>query len=63
MSDAGHVVNFMRFIAQEVRVLMASLGFRRLEEMVGRSDCLEMKPALDHWKARGLDFSAIFHRP
>jgi glutamate synthase (ferredoxin) len=61
--DAGHVVNFMRFIAQEVRVLMASLGFRRLEEMVGRSDCLEMKPALDHWKARGLDFSAIFHRP
>jgi len=42
---------------------MASLGFRQLEEMVGRSDCLEMKPALDHWKARGLDFSAIFHRP
>jgi len=61
--DPAHVVNFMRFIAQEVRELMASLGFRRLEEMVGRSDCLEMKPALDHWKARGLDFSAIFHRP
>jgi glutamate synthase (ferredoxin) len=61
--DASHVVNFMRFIAQEVRELMAQLGFRRLEEMVGRSDCLEMKPALDHWKARGLDFSAIFHRP
>jgi glutamate synthase (ferredoxin) len=61
--DPAHVVTFMKFIAQEVRVLMASLGFRRLEEMVGRSDCLEMKPALDHWKARGLDFSAIFHRP
>jgi glutamate synthase domain-containing protein 2/glutamate synthase domain-containing protein 1/glutamate synthase domain-containing protein 3 len=61
--DPAHVVTFMRFIAQEVRELMASLGFRRLEEMVGRSDCLEMKPALDHWKARGLDFSAIFHRP
>ncbi|HVR70448.1 MAG TPA: glutamate synthase large subunit [Vicinamibacteria bacterium] len=61
--DAAHVVNFMLFIAQEVRELMAQLGFRRLEEMVGRSDCLEMKPALDHWKARGLDFSAIFHRP
>src|SRR5688572_2262319 len=61
--DAAHVVNFMRFIAQELRELMARLGFRRLEEMVGRSDCLEMTPALDHWKARGLDFSAIFHRP
>jgi len=42
---------------------MAQLGFRRLEEMVGRTDCLELKPALEHWKARGLDFSAIFHRP
>jgi len=61
--DPAHVVTFMNFIAQQVRELMAQLGFRRLEEMVGRSDCLELKPALDHWKARGLDFSAIFHRP
>jgi glutamate synthase (NADPH) large chain len=61
--DPAHVVNFMRFVAMQVRELMAELGFRRLEEMVGRSDCLEMKPALDHWKARGLDFSAILHRP
>jgi glutamate synthase domain-containing protein 3 len=61
--DPAHVVNFMRFIATEVRALMAQLGFRRLEEMVGRTDCLELKPALEHWKARGLDFSAIFHRP
>jgi glutamate synthase (NADPH/NADH) large chain len=61
--DPAHVVNFMRFIATEVRALMAELGFRRLEEMVGRTDCLELKPALEHWKARGLDFSAIFHRP
>jgi glutamate synthase domain-containing protein 3 len=61
--DAAHVAHFMSFIAQEVRELMAPLGFRRLEEMVGRSDCLELKPALEHWKARGLDFSSIFHRP
>ena len=61
--DPAHVVTFMNFIAQQVRELMAQLGFRRLEELVGRSDCLELKPALDHWKARGLDFSAIFHRP
>ncbi len=58
-----HVVNFMRFVAQEVRELMAKLGFRRLDEMVGRSDCLETAEAVDHWKARGLDLSAIFHRP
>jgi len=61
--DPAHVVNFMRFIATEVRAIMAELGFRRLEEMVGRTDCLELKAALEHWKARGLDFSAIFHRP
>jgi glutamate synthase (NADPH/NADH) large chain len=63
MGDPAHVVNFMRFIATEVRALMAQLGFRRLEDMVGRTDCLELKPALEHWKAKGLDFSAIFHRP
>ena len=58
-----HVVNFMRFMAQEVRELMAQLGFRRLEEMVGRSDCLEMGEAVEHWKACGLDFAPIFHQP
>jgi glutamate synthase (ferredoxin) len=61
--DPSHVVNFMRFVAAEVRELMAALGFRRFEEMVGRSEYLEMRAALDHWKARGLDFSAILHRP
>ena len=55
--DPEHVVNFMRFIAQEVREHMARLGFRTMDEMIGRSDRLEMRPALDHWKARGLDFS------
>ena len=63
MGDPGHVVNFMRFIAQEVRELMAQLGFRTIEEMVGRSDRLEMRPAIDHWKARGLDLSNILYQP
>jgi len=58
-----HVVNFFHFIAEEVRQYMAQLGFRRLEEMVGRSDLLDMRPAVDHWKAKGLDLSAILHRP
>ncbi|MCC6353249.1 MAG: glutamate synthase large subunit, partial [Verrucomicrobiae bacterium] len=58
-----HVVNFMRFIAMEVREIMARLGFRTLEEMVGRSDLLDTREAVDHWKAKGLDFSKIFYRP
>ena len=61
--DPAHVVNFMKFVAQEVRELMAKLGFRRLEEMVGRSDLLEMKPAVEHWKAAGLDYAQILYRP
>jgi glutamate synthase (ferredoxin) len=61
--DPAHVVHFMRFIAQEVRELMAKLGFRRLEEMVGRTDRLEMKAALEHWKAQGLDFGQILYQP
>ncbi|TVR79481.1 MAG: glutamate synthase large subunit [Rhodospirillales bacterium] len=56
-----HVVNFMVFIAEEVRELMAELGFRTINEMIGRTDRLEMRPALDHWKAKGLDFSRIFY--
>ncbi|HEY2156002.1 MAG TPA: glutamate synthase large subunit, partial [Isosphaeraceae bacterium] len=60
---AEHVVNFFRFIAEEVRELMAGLGFRTIDEMIGRSDLLDMKRALDHYKARGLDFSKIFYRP
>ncbi len=60
---AEHVVNFFRFIAEEVRELMASLGFRTIDEMIGRSDLLDMKRALDHYKAKGLDFTKIFYRP
>jgi glutamate synthase (ferredoxin) len=63
MGKPEHVVNFMRHIATEVRELMARLGFRTLNEMVGRTDKLEMKKAIDHYKARGLDFSPIFYQP
>jgi glutamate synthase (ferredoxin) len=57
------VENFFRFIAQEVREHMAKLGFRTMEEMIGRVDRLDVKKAVDHWKARGLDFSKILYRP
>ena len=53
----------MKFIAQEVRELMAQLGFRTINEMVGHTETIEMKPAVDHWKARGLDFSKILYQP
>jgi glutamate synthase (ferredoxin) len=58
-----HVVNFMSFIAQEVRELMAQLGFRTVNEMVGRTERLETKTAVEQYKARGLDFSKIFYQP
>ena len=58
---AEHVVNFFHFIAQEVRELMSALGFKTMDEMIGRVDKLNFKPAVDHWKARGLDYSAILY--
>jgi glutamate synthase (ferredoxin) len=61
--DPQYVVNFMRFIAQEAREIMAELGFRSINEMVGRSDRLEVRRAVEHWKAKGLDFSEILYRP
>ena len=61
--DPEHVINFMRFIASEMREIMAQLGFRTLEEMVGRSDRLQMNSAISHWKAKGLDFSNMFYQP
>ena len=60
---ADYVVNFMRFIAEELREIMARLGFRTLKEMVGHVEKLEPKKAIEHWKARGLDFSKILHQP
>src|SRR5207302_3033858 len=61
--DPNHAVNFMRFIAQEVRELMAQLGFRTFNEMVGHSELLQTSTAIDHYKALGLDFSRIFYQP
>jgi glutamate synthase (ferredoxin) len=61
--DPTHAENFMRFIAQEVREIMAELGFRTINEMVGRADILEPKPGINHWKAKGIDFSRILHQP
>ena len=58
-----HVVNFMQFIAQELREIMAQLGFRTLEEMVGRVDKLEARRAVQHWKAKGIDLSTLLYSP
>jgi glutamate synthase (NADPH/NADH) large chain len=57
------VQTFFEFIAEETRELMASLGFRTVDDMVGRSDCVEVTPAVDHWKAAGLDLSPLLHQP
>ena len=57
------VVHFMMFIAEEMRELMAELGFRTVEEMVGNVERLEMRKAIDHWKAKGLDYSKILYKP
>src|SRR4029077_5141383 len=55
------VENFFKFIAQEVRELMSELGFRTMDEMIGQVARLDVKPALEHWKAHGLDLSAILY--
>jgi glutamate synthase domain-containing protein 2/glutamate synthase domain-containing protein 3 len=58
-----HVINFFFFIAEQVRTYMAELGFRTVDEMVGRVDMLEAQAAVEHWKARGLDFAAVLANP
>jgi glutamate synthase (NADPH) large chain len=58
-----HVVNLMMFIAEELREHMAELGFRTVAEMVGRVDCLDSNDAIEHWKAKNVDLSAILHKP
>ena len=60
---AEFVENYFRFVAEEVRELMAQLGFRTMDEMIGRSDRLDVRKAVDHWKARGVDLSTILHQP
>ena len=57
------VVNFFEFIAEEVRELMAQLGFRTMEEMIGHVEALDVQPAIEHWKAHGLDISPILAKP
>ncbi len=57
------VVNFMTYIAEELREIMAELGFRTIPEMVGKVELLEMRRAIDHWKAKGLDYSKILYKP
>ena len=57
------VVNYFMFVAEEVREWMAKLGFRTMNEMIGRTDKLDMRKAISHWKAKGLDFSRILYRP
>ncbi|MEO0510695.1 MAG: glutamate synthase large subunit [Verrucomicrobiota bacterium] len=63
MGGADAVVHFMNYVAEELRELMAQLGFRSIPEMVGRVDRLEMRNAIEHWKAKGLDYSKILYRP
>jgi glutamate synthase (NADPH/NADH) large chain len=58
-----HVVNYFFFVAEEVREIMAALGFRRFEEMIGRADLLDTRKGIEHGKARGLDFTRVFHQP
>ncbi len=58
-----HVVNYFFFVAEEVRSIMAQLGVRKFEDLVGRADLLDARPGISHWKARGLDFSRVFHMP
>jgi len=61
MGDPSHVVNYLRFIAEELREIMAELGFRTIQEMVGRVDILETKHLIEHYKAKGLDLSGLLY--
>jgi len=58
-----HVINYFFFVAEEARQLMAQLGIRKFDDLIGRADLLDTKKGIAHWKARGLDFSRIFHMP
>ena len=58
-----HVVNFFCYVAEEVRTLMAQMGVRKLSELIGQSQLLDKKPMIEHWKARGLDFTKVFFKP
>ncbi len=63
VGEPEHAVNFMNFVAREAREIMAELGFRTFDEMVGRTDVLEAKQAVEHWKAKNIDLSKILYQP
>ncbi len=63
MGKPEYLVNFFTFLAEDIREWMAKLGFRTINEMIGRSDKLDMRRAISHWKAKGLDFSRILYKP
>jgi glutamate synthase (NADPH/NADH) large chain len=58
-----HVINYLFFVAEEVREMMAALGYRTFDEMVGQMQMLDRTAAISHWKAKGLDFTRLFHKP
>lgn len=58
-----HVINYFFYVAEEVRELLAEMGYRTIDEIIGDTDLLEKQPMIEHWKARGLDFSRMFHKP
>ncbi len=58
-----HLINYFFFVAEEIRELMAKLGIRQFNDLIGRVDLLDTRKSIEHWKARGLDFSRIFHQP
>jgi glutamate synthase (NADPH/NADH) large chain len=58
-----HVINYFFFVAEETRQLMAQMGIRKFEDLIGRADLLDTRKGIEHWKAKGLDFSRIFHVP
>ena len=58
-----HVINYFFFVAEELREIMASIGVRRLDDMIGRTELMDPRAALDHWKAHGIDLGRLLHRP
>ncbi|MBX9451682.1 MAG: glutamate synthase large subunit, partial [Mesorhizobium sp.] len=58
-----HVINYFFYVAEEVRELLAAMGFRKLDEIIGDTDLVAKQEMIEHWKARGLDFSRVFHKP
>jgi len=58
-----HVINYFFFVAEQLRELMAKLGFRKMDEMIGRSDMLDLRLGVEHWKAKGLDYSQLLYHP